>query len=146
MTSPSEHWLLRLDAAAWLAAAQRELELGEGADGLRRRQVTHARRAGGMALNALLQAEHQRGVPLDLVDTKWGRSYIDHLRAAAVDESCDPALRSSCETLMAVPVVAQAAPTLIRLRQDETPGRQAVAAAQELVQLVSVLLADSASA
>lgn len=146
MSEGSEHWLLRLDAAAWLAAAQREVELGDDADGFRRRQVTHARRAGGMALNALLHAEYEGGAALPVVEAKWGRSYIDHLRAVAGDESCDPALRKACETLTAVPVVAQAAPTLIRLRQDETPGRKAVAAAQELLRLVSLLLADSASA
>jgi hypothetical protein len=84
-----EHWLWRLDAPAWLAAAERELALGREHVRSRRRAVTHARRAAGMALNAVLVAWRDRGEAEERCETRWGRSYLDHLRRLA-DGEVDP--------------------------------------------------------
>ena len=50
----ADHWLWRLDADAWLRAASTELAACEAHLDSRRTAVTHARRAAGMALNAVL--------------------------------------------------------------------------------------------
>ena len=76
------HWLHRLDAVEWLAAADTELE--HCVEALARRAfrpgVTHARRAAGMACNALLTRE---------AHPAWGRSYMEHV-VALVDEAVAP--------------------------------------------------------
>ena len=82
----SEHWLWRLDADAWLRAAQVELAAAAANLESRRTAVTHARRAAGMALNAVLVASHEAGVVTGSepgAELRWGRSYVDHLRALA---------------------------------------------------------------
>lgn len=78
MTPPGEHWLWRLDATAWLEAARVELARGRARIDERRAAVAHARRAAGMALNAVLVARMG-----DTADTVWGRSYVEHLQAIA---------------------------------------------------------------
>lgn len=84
MDDRSEHWLWRLDAAAWLRAAHAELEAGRAHLNSRRIAVTHARRGAGMAINAVLVA-----LPVGPgEELRWGRSYLDHLRAlAGADEA-----------------------------------------------------------
>ena len=79
MTVPGSdptHWLHRLDAAEWLAAAATELDLAQAALARRatRVGVTHARRAAGMAWNAVLVVAP---------DDRYGRSYMDHVVALA---------------------------------------------------------------
>ena len=83
------HWLHRLDAAEWLAAA--ETELAHAQEKLSRRAVrpgvTHARRAAGMAWNAVL-------VTAPAPDERYGRSYMDHVVALAqapADDASIPA-------------------------------------------------------
>ncbi len=73
----SGHWLWRLDAPGWLSAARSELAAGRALAEQRRVAVTHARRAAGMAVNAVLVALAVE--PVD--ELRWGRSYLDHLRA-----------------------------------------------------------------
>jgi len=87
MARDPDHWLWRLEAAAWVTAASHELELGRRHIETRRRAVTHARRGAGMALNAVLVAMADRGWSDDDCVTMWGRSYIDHLRAVAALET-----------------------------------------------------------
>ncbi len=89
-----QHWLWRLDARAWCQAAARELESGDARVASRRTAVTHARRAAGMALNGVLVA---LGGQLDRMscETRWGRSYIDHLRALASASPSDRAPMSA---------------------------------------------------
>ena len=109
----SEHWLWRLDAPAWLRAAEAELDAGAANLAQRRTAVTHARRAAGMALNAVLAA-----APPDADELRWGRSYIDHLRALAdPTRPIDPlpaAARPLAAALLQIPVLATAT-TLIPL-------------------------------
>jgi len=79
------HWLHRLDAAEWLAAAA--TELGHAQDKLSHRSVrggvTHARRAAGMAWNAVL---------VTTPDDRYGRSYMDHVVALAQLADGDPSI------------------------------------------------------
>jgi hypothetical protein len=72
------HWLYRLSPDEWLAAAETELQ--NCASTLQRRAfrpgVTHARRAAGMAWNAVL---------IGSFDPRHGRSYMEHVTALATD-------------------------------------------------------------
>ena len=82
------HWLHRLDAGEWLAAAATELAHCE--EKLSRRAVrpgvTHARRAAGMAWNAVL---------VNAPDERYGRSYMDHVVALAQTADGDPSIPSA---------------------------------------------------
>ena len=114
------HWLHRLTADEWLSAAETELGHCEGA--LLRRAfrpaVTHARRAAGMAWNAVLV-----GAP----DEKYGRSYMEHVVALANDDGAPAEARQAAATLRDTP---PAPPALVTIgRPDLGPLR----AAQTLV-------------
>lgn len=101
------HWLYRLTAEEWLAAADNELRLCGEALGRRafRPGVTLARRAAGMAWNAVLIAQ-----PHEL--ERAGRSYMEHLAALADDETAPDDLRAAAGELRDT---ATAPPTLIKL-------------------------------
>ena len=107
------HWLHRLDAHGWLAAAQTELAAGSTRTAARRTVIAHARRAGGMALNGVLVAWGEREPAVDVL-TLWGRSYVEHLRAVAdgVTGPLDPAAREAARVVLATPM---AAPPLVSL-------------------------------
>ena len=79
-TKDPSHWLYRLSPEEWLSAADHELTLCAEALGRRavRPGITHARRAAGMAWNAVLAATS----PLD---ERYGRSYMEHVTALADD-------------------------------------------------------------
>jgi hypothetical protein len=101
------HWLHRLTAAEWLAAADTELE--QAAAALARRAIrpgiTHARRAAGMAWNAVLVASP---------DERSGRSYMDHVRALAADDAAPEPVRAAARLLVDTPPVPPALVTLGR--------------------------------
>jgi HEPN domain-containing protein len=105
------HWLHRLTADEWLAAAATELTHCE--ETLARRAVrpgvTHARRAAGMALNALLALAE---------DPRFGRSYMEHLVALAdMDDETAPAeVRAAAQRLRET---APAPPALISLGKPD---------------------------
>jgi hypothetical protein len=86
------HWLYRLTTEEWLTAAETELQ--HCADSLRRRAfragITHARRAAGMAWNAVL---------LETPDDRMGRSYMDHVKALANDEHLSEEPRRAAQYL-----------------------------------------------
>lgn len=94
-----DDWLTRHTPEEWLAAATLELAHAVRAFETRqhRKGVTHARRSAGMALNALL-----RHAPND----DWGRTYVEHLRAVASDETVDPIVRESARDLLDAPLNA----------------------------------------
>ena len=102
-TIDPEHWLYRLDAPQWLSAARGELERSYTA--LRSKQhrpgLAHARRAAGMAINALL-VRH--------ADERYGRSYMEHLAALAADDTADPPVREAAAALRSAPI--QQAPVI----------------------------------
>lgn len=104
------HWLYRLTAEEWLAAAETELQ--HCGDTLRRRAfrpgVTHARRAAGMAWNAVLIASP--------FDERFGRSYMEHVNALAKDDHTPPEARLAAEYLRDTP---PAPPALISLGKPD---------------------------
>ena len=96
------HWLHRLDAAEWLAAAATELAHAEEKLSSRavRPGMTHARRAAGMAWNAVL---------VIAPDDRYGRSYMEHVVALAQtsdDDASIPAdVRAAARLLRDTPSV-----------------------------------------
>jgi len=105
------HWLYRLTADEWLAAA--ETELGHCQETLGRRAVragvTHARRAAGMAWNAVLALA-------PAPDEKFGRSYMEHVVALASDQSAPEEVRLAAQVLRETPA---AAPQLIAIGKPD---------------------------
>ena len=113
------HWLHRLDAAEWLAAAATELAHAEEKLSHRsvRAGVTHARRAAGMAWNAVL---------VTTPDERYGRSYMDHVVALAQtpddDASIPAAVRAAARLLRETPA---APPQLITLGKADLSALEA---------------------
>lgn len=101
------HWLYRFTVEEWLAAADNELRLCAEALGRRafRPGVTLARRAAGMAWNAVLILQPQD-------HDRFGRSYMDHIAALAGDQAAPDDLRAAAGQLRDT---APAPPTLIKL-------------------------------
>ena len=104
-----DHWLYRLSAAQWLAAAATELSHCEQALGRRavRPGVTHARRAAGMAWNAVLVLAF---------DERFGRSYMEHVAALAQDESVPAPVKAAAARLRDTPSTP---PALIQLGKPD---------------------------
>ncbi len=92
-------WLTRLTPEEWLRAAGKELGLGYDRlrGGARREGLTYARRAAGMALNAVLRQN---------LDLAYGRSYMDHLKALRDDERAPAEPRAAARRLLAAPMQA----------------------------------------
>lgn len=114
--SDPAHWLHRLTAAEWLAAAETELTHAEAALARRaaRPGVTHARRAAGMAWNAVLIAKPDNGA---------GRSYMEHVVALSENTALPPEIRQAAQRLRDTPAMP---PTLITLgRPDLAPAEAA---------------------
>ena len=101
----STHWLYRFSVEEWLAAADNELGLCEGA--LQRRAfrpgVTHARRAAGMAWNAVMVLH---------LDERYGRSYMEHVGALATAEGVPEEIRAAARDLRDTPAAPPALVTL----------------------------------
>jgi HEPN domain-containing protein len=138
----TDHWLWRLDAGAWLRAAVGELQAGRVHVASRRAAVTHARRAAGMAVNAVLVATGGE-------ELRWGRSYVEHLQALAeADEAglapLSAAVRAPAARLMAISPVA---PTgLVALaRGPHAAADEALAAAETVVSLCAAVVEDVGS-
>jgi HEPN domain-containing protein len=106
----ADHWLYRFDEDEWLRAAEAELARARAALVTRQHRagVTQARRAAGMALNALLfrAADEER----------YGRSFMDHLHALAVDESVPEGPRAAARALALAPMQ----PALIPLGRGDS--------------------------
>jgi hypothetical protein len=122
------HWLHRLTPVEWLAAADTELE--HAAQALARRAVrpgiTHARRAAGMAWNAVLADAPDAPTERALV-ARFGRSYMDHVAAltSAIDVPDD--VRAAAALLRDTPPLP---PALITLGK---PDLRALEAARAVV-------------
>jgi hypothetical protein len=103
------HWLHRLTADEWLAAAATEID--QCAETLARRAfrpgVTHARRAAGMAWNAVLVLAE---------DPTFGRSYMEHVLALAQDSGSPDEVRAAAELLRDTPPLP---PELITLGKPD---------------------------
>lgn len=89
----STAWLSRYSAEGWIERSLSELALAEQA--FAERQPTAAaaalKRAAGMALNGALCV-----VPRN----DWGRSYVDHLRAIAADNTLPQAVSAAAEAIL----------------------------------------------
>lgn len=115
------HWLHRLSAAEWLSAAANELAQARAALDRRARRpgLTHARRAAGMAWNAVL---------IDHPDEGAGRSYMDHLLALA---QAGPEDVRRPAALLCAPAPA---PALVQLKPPgDAPDRELLEAAQVIL-------------
>jgi hypothetical protein len=127
------HWLHRLTPDEWLAAA--DTELAHAAEKLAARAyrpgVTHARRAAGMAWNALLAAAPD----LDAQVVRFGRSYMEHVVALAGDQTVESELRAAAQVLRDTP---PAPPELITLGK---PDLRALEAARAIVEHVRATIA-----
>jgi HEPN domain-containing protein len=91
----ASHWLHRLTSTEWLAAARNDLARARvalaGKD--QRGGVTQARRAAGMAWNAwMAKAAHAS-------EDRYGRSYMDHLKALSHDEDVPETVRAAAAAL-----------------------------------------------
>jgi HEPN domain-containing protein len=118
------HWLHRLTAPEWLATAGTELAHAEAAAARRatRAAVTHARRAAGMAWNAVL---------VDRPDERAGRSYMEHVVALCEDVAAPESVRAAARLLRESPA---AQPALIKLAAPGAPpDTQFLRAAREIV-------------
>ena len=95
------HWLHRLTPAEWIDAA--ETELAHAAETLARRAVrpgvTHARRAAGMAWNAVLAAAPD----VDALVARFGRSYMEHVAALASAPDVPDDVRAAAALLRDTP-------------------------------------------
>jgi hypothetical protein len=127
-----DHWLYRLSAPGWLAAAQTELRQCEEALGRRaiRPGITHARRAAGMAWNAVL---------VMAPDEKYGRSYMEHVVALATDEGAPAPVREAAARLRDTP------PTPPQLVQLGRPDLAPLQAARTIVDHAIARLTERAS-
>lgn len=105
------HWLHRLTPEEWLAAADTELGHCEETLGRRavRAGVTHARRAAGMAWNAVLASA-------PAPDERFGRSYMDHVVALAGDPDASDEVRAAAGVLRETPATA---PSLITIGRPD---------------------------
>lgn len=112
------HWLLRLSSEEWLSAAEGELVLAAAALAARKQRegLTYARRAAGMAWNAVLRREP---------DESYGRSYMDHLRALSRDDRRPTDVRAAARALLEAPMALELVPL--------GPGSPALAEAASIV-------------
>ena len=123
------HWLRRLTPAEWLAAAETELE--HAAEKLSARAVrpgvTHARRAAGMAWNAVMTAAPDAE---EALVERYGRSYMDHVVALAGAADVPDEVRAAAAFLRDTPPVA---PPLVTLTAPGHPDLRALEAARVIV-------------
>lgn len=118
-------WLTRYTPREWIRAAIAELDQARAAYGRRngRAGLAGCRRAAGCALNAMLRTQ---GTP----DPRYGRSFMEHLQALAVDDTAPPAVREAAARL------AQAAMpgggTVVVLRTPNADERE-LEAAQDIM-------------
>lgn len=113
MGDEGQSWLERLSPAAWLDAASGELQRAVVAlvGKQQRAGVTQARRAAGMAWNAVL---------LGIADlderARYGRSYMDHLRVLKEEASVPASIREAASALVGVALDQQ----LVQLGPGDT--------------------------
>lgn len=106
-----DHWLRRLSPEEWIRAALGELRRAEEAFARHdsRAAVAGCKRAAGMALNgALLVRGHDR----------WGRTYVEHLEAVAVDDGEPAAVREACRVVLGAQGPAHGVIPLRGVRSD----------------------------
>jgi hypothetical protein len=123
-------WLRRYAPREWVQVALAELrravtafetnDIGAGLAG--------CKRAAGMALNGALLVEPNEA---------WGRSFVDHVRALASDESVPIAVRDACKVLLDV---RPPNPSLLTLRGPRTTDRVLEAARDIMAHALAVVM------
>jgi HEPN domain-containing protein len=113
MEENGNSWLLRLSAEEWLRSAHNELQRATQAllHKQQRAGVTQARRAAGMAWNAVLH-----GIADADERARYGRSYMDHLRVLSSDDRVSMAVRDAAGAL----VTANLEQDLVQLGAGDT--------------------------
>jgi HEPN domain-containing protein len=116
------HWLFRLSPEEWIHAALGELSRAEAAytRGDVRAGLAGLKRAAGMALNGALIVEPNE---------RWGRSYVDHLRALALDAGVPQAVTAACNVLLEAHPPSASLVTLRTARGDQ----RAIEAAKDVM-------------
>lgn len=91
------HWLFRYSPEEWLRAAEGELNRARAALNIKQQRtgVAGARRAAGMAWNAVLAIAP---------DERYGRSYMEHLKALATDATVPDPVRVAAHALVEAPL------------------------------------------
>jgi HEPN domain-containing protein len=127
-----DHWLFRLSPAEWLKAAENELKRARLALSSKQQRpgVAGARRAAGMACNAVLALAP---------DASYGRSYMEHLKALEHDATVPEPIRLAARSLVEAPLEAQ----LVQLGHGDT---RLADAAGAIVEHARSRLAPSAGA
>ena len=99
------HWLYRLSPEEWLRAADKELLLSTAAlvRGQQRPGVASARRAAGMAWNGVLALA-------ETLEERYGRSYMDHLKALMDDPSVPGGVQGAARALLQAPLATELIP------------------------------------
>jgi len=117
------HWLFKLSPDEWIRAALSELRRAEEAyEGKNARGgLAGAKRAAGMALNGALIVEP---------NATWGRSYVEHVSAVAIDAAVPPRVREACRELLVTTMPGQG--QLVTLRVTSTD-RRVLEAARDVI-------------
>jgi HEPN domain-containing protein len=130
----SADWLHKRAPREWIQAALAELRRAttafEGNDW--GAGVAGCKRAAGMALNGALAVEPNEA---------WGRSYVDHVRALAGDETVPAAVRDACK------VILETRPPnrhLLTLRAPSTHTRVVEAARDVMAHALAVVIRHEA--
>ncbi|MFO0634172.1 MAG: hypothetical protein U0168_15100 [Nannocystaceae bacterium] len=116
-TDPA-HWPLRLQPRAWMEAAQTELDAATRRPRWRPTRaapVAHARRAGGMALNAVLAAwAHADADVAREPEAPWSpvRDHLQHVAAGRTGPLPETGVAPLAASILAVPM---ARPELVAL-------------------------------
>ncbi len=108
------HWLYKLSPDEWIRAALSDLRRAEAAYQAKntRGGLAGAKRAAGMSLNGVLILE-----PNEL----WGRTYVEHISAAAIDPALPDRVRAACRELLDSAMPGQT--RLVTLRVSATENR-----------------------
>jgi HEPN domain-containing protein len=127
-----DHWLYRFTVEEWLRAAEHELRRAEEALAKKQQRsgVAGARRAAGMAWNAVLCVA---------LDEQYGRSYMEHLQALSRDATVPAPVRDAASALLAAPL----ATNVVALGRGDTSLAEA---ARLIVGHARQLVAPTASA
>jgi HEPN domain-containing protein len=106
-------WLTRLSPQEWLRQGMQELSRAQQLLAAHDRSagVLSLRRAAGMSLNGALS----------LVWREWGRTYVEHVRAIATDDTVPAAVRDAAKVLNDVQL--ESAPNIVRLTPPSESAR-----------------------
>ena len=119
----ASHWLFKLSPDEWIRAALSDLRRAEEAYQAKnvRGGLAGAKRAAGMALNGALIVEP---------NALWGRTYVEHIGAVAVDLGVPERVRAACRELIETTMPGPAALVTLRVTSSE---RRVLEAARDVI-------------